>query len=196
MSSIKTFLTTAFCMVAVSLVHYPLSAAEMSVENAYKRLGHQQTPFKKSQARMTNAEKNYLDHLFFVTDLAFSERMTMLNYFNQGKDAAYIDKYNEEIKNLLASFELVKAPNRNLEQIEDIIIDAIKDQKNFFNVWHEYAGTPTYGNLQKNYAQNPYVQSSHKKLIKAYMLLKQAYPNEGQHNQKAFYDHLCALDFI
>lgn len=171
-------------------------AAEMSVEQAYKALKHKQTKFQISQARMSDAEKRYLDHLFFVTDLALAERMTMLNHFHRGSDVEYIETYNTEIGRLTASFELINPPNKILDQVERLVLEAISDQKTFFNRWHRFAGTVRYKNLQQNYKNDLDVQSAHKKLVKAYMILKQVYPQEGRHNQQAFYDHLCALDFI
>ena len=52
---------------------------------------------------------------------------------------------------------------------------------------------------RRNYefdANAPLVQSSHNKLMKAYQLLNVQFPKEHAHNKAAFFDHLCALDFI
>ena len=40
------------------------------------------------------------------------------------------------------------------------------------------------------------VRSSSNQLIQAYDYLMQSYPQESPHNRQAFFDHLCALDFI
>ncbi|MGH1379111.1 MAG: hypothetical protein ACRBB3_09855 [Alphaproteobacteria bacterium] len=174
----------------------PVNAEKMSVSQAYKALHHQQTQFKSSIAQMSADESKYLDHLFFVTDLAFRERMVMLQAFRAGKDKKYIDKYNKEIANLLGSFSLIDPPTSNLKNVETHIISAIDEQREFFNMWHAARGTSQYSNLQKNFMSNKNVQSSHRKLLQAYSLLKKHYPKEGSHNQQSFFDHLCALDFI
>ncbi len=168
----------------------------MSVSQAYRVLKHNQTKFNSAIAQMSAEEIRYLDHLFFVTDLAFRERMVMLQAFKSGKDTKYIDQYNKEIANLLGSFSLIEPPTSNLINVETLIISAINEQREFFNIWHKSRGTSQYSNLQKNFISNKNVQSSHRKLLQAYSLLKQHYPKEGSHNQQSFFDHLCALDFI
>lgn len=175
-----------------------MSHAEgMSVAQAYKMQRSKQTTFDKSIAKMDAEDSKYLDHLFFVTDLAFRERMMMLSLFQSYKDDMYIDKYNEEIGSLLASFEFIKPPTRNLQNVQDMVISAILDQQDFFNEWHKAKqGTSYYNKLIKDYARHPKVQSSHQKLLRAYGMLKSTYPAEGRHNMQSFYDHLCALDFI
>ena len=40
------------------------------------------------------------------------------------------------------------------------------------------------------------VKDISRKLQRAYALLAQQFPGETLHNKSAFYDHLCALDFI
>lgn len=145
---------------------------------------------------MSVAEKDYLDHLFFVTDMAFSERMTMLKYFEQDNDNAYIAKYNEGIENLLRSFDLITAPNEKLGHVENLVTDAIKEQRKFFNKWNKAGKKFNHKKRTQNFINDEHVRNAHRKLLKAYAILKNEYPQEGQHNQKAFYDHLCALDFI
>ena len=181
-----------FCVIGSTVA----PAQEMSVAEAYKVQRHKQTTFNKKNANMSKLEAEYLDHLFFVTDMAFRERMVMLQYFGQRKDVQYIDHYNKEIGNLLASFELIKAPGRTLPHVEKLVEGAIIDQKKFFNEWHDAYGTDYYDNISRSHTSHQLVQSAHKKLIQSYGLLKQAYPREAAHNQQSFYDHLCALDFI
>ncbi len=48
----------------------------------------------------------------------------------------------------------------------------------------------------KDYANAPLILSSHQKLLQAYNELMSIYAYENGHNKKAFYSHLCALDFI
>ncbi len=184
-------------MMAMFMICTPQAqAAEMSVAQAYKAQRHQQTTFNKDTAQMSAAESKYLDHLFFVTDMAFRERMVMLQYFYKKKDDQYIDQYNKQIGELLASFALVKAPGRSLPTVEKLVREAITEQQQFFNSWHKARGTEMYNSLSRGYTSHKLVQSSHKKLIQSYGVLMKAYPREAAHNKQAFYDHLCALDFI
>ena len=174
----------------------PALAQEMSVKEAYQTLRHQQTTFKRSMASMSERESKYLEHLFFVTDMAFRERMVMLQYFGKRKDDQYIGKYNDQIGELMAGLALVQAPNSRLAQVTKLIKEAITEQKTFYNEWHNARGSAQYDALHKNYTSHRLVQSSHGKLIQAYNVLRQTYPREAQHNTQSFFDHLCALDFI
>ena len=185
-----------FLIACLLFLVFPAYAADMSVEQAYKALNHKQTTFNKNRASMNETESKYLDHLFFVSDLAFRERMVMLKYFKSKKDDQYIDEYNKQVGDLLASFALIKAPNRNLQQIETLLKGAITEQKQFFNEWNKARGNSHYDQLQRNYSSHKLVQNSHNKLIQAYSMLKRSYPRETSHNQQSFYDHLCALDFL
>jgi len=174
----------------------PSFAQEMSVKEAYQTLRHQQTTFKRSIASMSERESKYLEHLFFVTDMAFRERMVMLQYFGKRKDGDYIHKYNDQIGELMAGLALVQPPNSRLAQVTKLIKEAITEQKTFYNEWHNARGSARYDALHKNYTSHRLVQSSHGKLIQAYNVLRQTYPREAQHNTQSFFDHLCALDFI
>ena len=174
----------------------PMRAEDMTVSQAYQALPHQRTQFSVSYAKMSKKESRYLDHLFFVTDLAFRERMMMMHAFRAGTGAAYIKVYNTEISNLLGSFEFIDPPTELLEQVENLVVGSINEQREFFNIWDNARGTEKYKKFQKNVASHKYVQSSHQKLIQAYSTLQQTYTQEMPHNQQSFYDHLCALDFL
>ncbi len=171
-------------------------AADMTIDQAYKSIPHGRTQFDQSRATMSAVESKYIDHLFFATDLAMRERVVMLRYFEYKNTAQYIEQYNKEIGNLLASFDLTKAPTKNLAQVEKLVIEAIREQQAFFNKRHKNNDAIPKRAMYSTYRNYTLVQSSHRKLIQAYMLLKKAYPREGGHNKKAFFDHLCALDFI
>lgn len=174
-----------------------VQAAEMSVEKAYASIPHARTQYSPQQSSASEEEKKFLDHLFFVTDLALQKRMMMLGYFNKQNENQYLETYNKSIDEMVATFSLIKAPNAVLDNVAQTIVIAIRQQQKFFNDWAAVAGTPQYeAILYSGYRSNAHVQGAHQNLLKAYMLLKQAYPNETAHNQQAFYDHLCALDFI
>ncbi len=174
----------------------PMRAEEMTVSQAYQALSHPRTQFSVSYAKMSEQESKYLDHLFFVTDLAFRERMMMMHAFRAGTGDVYIKVYNKEISNLLGSFEFIDPPTELLGEVEELVVGSIGEQREFFNIWDNARGTEKYQKLMKNVASHKYVQSSHQKLIQAYGILQQTYTQEIPHNQQSFYDHLCALDFL
>ncbi len=185
-----------FVVMGVALLcAIPVYADDLTVGGAYKALNHKQTTFDKKASLLADDEAKYLDHLFFVTDLAFRERMLMLRYAKAHETGRYIESYNKEIDNLLASFEFITPPSHILKQVQDLIIASIKEQKAFFNEWHNASEAKARALIQ-TYASHQLVQASHMKLMQAYQLLKSAFGNEAAHNQQSFYDHLCVLDFI
>ena len=88
----------------------------------------------------------------------------------------------------------IESQLRKLISIE--LIESIKEQQEFFNAWEKARGTDKFELYSKNMANHPKVKSSHGKLLQTYYILKAAYPREDEQNLQAFYDHLCALDFI
>jgi hypothetical protein len=50
--------------------------------------------------------------------------------------------------------------------------------------------------VQQQISIVPEVKEAHGKLLQAYNALMRAFPGETQRNKTAFYDHLCALDFL
>lgn len=169
---------------------------EMTIEQAYLAIPHKRTQFNPAISTAPDLEKAYLDHLFFVTDLALQKRMMMLHFFGKQNEERYIRTYNTEISNMIATFDMIAPPTEPLKKITETIITALRQQQKFFNDWAAAKGTLVYDRLQDNYTSEIMVISSHNNLITAYNMLKEAYPAEDPHNIQAFYDHLCALDFI
>jgi hypothetical protein len=133
-------------------------------------------------------DAKYLDHYFFAADVA-------LQGFYGQKGAMSVADYNREINNIIASFDMVETP-RHLKDAQTLLISAIRDQQAFFNEWDKVRGMAKGQAYKRNYTQHGKVQAAHKKLLKAYYMLIQHYPQEHQRNKTAFFDHLCALDFI
>ena len=173
----------------------PVNAqADLTVEEAYQAIPHDRTPFDLKQSHIAAEDAKYLDHLFFVTDMAMRLRVQTLRQF-LNLNPHNVASYNREIDNLIGSFDLVQTPP-HLMNVQVTVLDSIKDQKEFFNDWARAGGTGQYQIISRSYAQHPRVQSSHQKLYAAYNELKALYPGETPHNTQAFFDHLCALDFI
>jgi hypothetical protein len=189
----KGMVLRIFILLLLVLVSTPVLAEEMTIEQAYQAIPHERTPYNAQQSTSPAADAKYLDHLFFVTDMAMRARVQTLIMFHANKPEA-LEKYVSDVGTLLASFEMVQTP-AHLKEVQELVVSAIKDQQAFFESWAD-TKPPLYDSIKQSYGSNPAVISAHQKLIKAYSLLKQAYPGETQHNTKAFFDHLCALDFI
>lgn len=190
---IRKFLIIACLSLCIAA---PVSAQDMTLDEAYMQVHNKQRkPYNPKQTRIAAQDAKYLDHYFFAADLAMRARVMTLRHFNGQTRAMSTARYNEEIDSIVDSFHMIDTP-RHLEQAEKLLIQAIRDQQDFFNEWRNVEGTPRYEHLKKNYLTHPKVVSSHRLLITAYSMLKAQYPRETTANQQSFYDHLCALDFI
>lgn len=187
-----------FLAVASGVVYAPyVQAQDMTIEESYQMRGKERIKFDIIQSSIPPEEADYLDHLFLVTDLAFKERMEMLRYFHYNKSQKYIHDYLDNIDKFIESFNKETAPTEHLKKAEKYIISALRDHQNFFTKWHNTKGSPTaYSKTRNHMNDDEYVLKSHRKIVDAYVLINLAYPDETSYNQKAIYQHLCALDFI
>jgi hypothetical protein len=157
----------------------------MPIDKAYRSIPHRQTTFDPATASMNNQQKNYLYKLFSIVDLAVSERVqTLLWYQTKGRRGANNNSYDQ----ILTELERLDVP-KNMRQTHTLINHALTEQKQYFK---QIDASKTYSFN----AKDPKIQASHKRLINAYNLLMALYPQENRHNRTAFFDHLCALDFI
>jgi len=173
-----------YALPACLLLALPAAADEirqsMTVDQAYHAIPHQRTRFDPSPAAMVANEKQFLDSFFGLTDLAVAERVGLQMAIARG--AAARDNYDA----ILARLAALTAPAK-LAKARQLVSEAVKEQREYLR--HLRAGATFDANA-------PLVQSSHDKLIAAYGELMRIYPSENAHNKKAFFDHLCALDFI
>lgn len=190
---IRKFLVIACLSLCVAA---PVSAQDMTLDEAYMQVHNKQRkPFNPQQTQISVEEAKYLDHYFYVADLAMRARVMTLRHFYGQARAMDVGRYNAEIEEMIATFDMIDTPSK-LRKPESLLIQAIRDQQDFFNEWRAAEGTPKFEQLKNNYRSHPKVASSHRLLIMAYSMLKQQYPRETTANQQSFYDHLCALDFI
>ncbi len=158
----------------------------LSAERAYSRIPHPRTPFRPDFGRMTAREARYLEALFRLTDVGVVERVYLQEQVRSGAmGSPETTNYGE----ILAGLRGLSTPD-HLRDVEALIFEAIGEQSRYLEDWRQ-TGIPGYFS-----ADAALVQSSHRKLIAAYQRLIRLYENEGRHNKQAFYDHLCALDFI
>ena len=158
----------------------------LSVSEAYQQIPHERTRFRSDLGRMSSLEIRYLDDLFSFTDAGVVERVYIQSQMTSGALSS-IEQSN--YAGILDQLRSLSTPD-NLLPIEALIVEATQEQLRYFQEWHEH-GDPGYFS-----SRAPLVQSSHRKLIEAYNRLMAMYPTEDAHNKQAFYDHLCALDFI
>lgn len=164
------------------LLLFAANSLALEIDQAYRLIPHQQTPFVLNQSRIPVGEAAKLARLLSLAELAMVARVGAMragpaetDYFSQ------IDTILWQMKNLDTS--------PNLHQARLHILAAIEQQRGFFELY------ATNGDKVQT-ERNKLVETSHRHLITAYNILMQLYPQETGHNRQAFFDYLCALDFI
>ncbi len=149
----------------------------LSVEEAYRLIPHQQTVFQPTSARMATPERTYLIAFFGAIDQAIVAKVS--SRMNTSVAHAYAPVWQ-------AWGEL--NPPAALKATQDRVKAAIVDQQAFLL---EMERNQTNWNMN-----HPKVRSASGNLQRAYGDLMRIYPNENATNKQAFFDYLCALDFI
>lgn len=174
--------------IGILLLFYSASTFGLSVEEAYRSIPHAQTTYMASKSLLQSKLKNDLENLFKIVDDAIVSRYEAYRNLFHGKSAERaIASYKlviKEISRLQVEKEVIPVKNK--------ILSAMKIQIEYLERW---------GKSQKDKKvafnpQDPDVQKSSSDLKQAYNQLMSLYSNESGHNKKAFFDHLCALDFI
>lgn len=168
-------------LLTIALATTTCWAQSPEVKGAYRAIPHRYTPFQPSKATMGAADKAYLKANFQVVNQAVVARVQAM----QRKDYA---GYELEARGLLKRLE-AQSPPKNLVQYHRLVIGAIEDQRSYFRAWKKKPSAPFN-------ARDPKVRSASSKLQQAYGLLLRQYPSEAKQVKQAFFDHLCALDFI
>ncbi len=200
-------------------------AMAMNVEEAYKAIPHRRTVFDEQAARMPEKEKFFLREFFNLIDAAIVEKVEIMAWIDSnGLKGKKEEKY-DEILNRLNALEtpvsLMPARQLVIEAIQQqreflyrvskvlqykdseergIIPRSSESFKKFNDAKLMKRGIKAWA-ARNDYnrpilAQDPLVTGASQKLIKAYQVLIQAYPQEPPQNRQAFFDYLCALDFI
>jgi len=88
---------------------------------------------------------------------------------------------------------LAEVTKPETEQLTSLLKSAIIAQREFFSNWHEAVVSKTSFHSPST---DQSVRQSSSNLQQLYSVLMQRYPNESANNLDAFYQHLCALDFL
>ena len=162
------------------------------IKQAYASIPHRRTVFNFDVSDIDDAHEVYLKAVFHVT-----EQATVLRVGAYHRYVRYAPRESPELERMgqLIYFMRRLTPPQSLNEFHEHLLVAIKDQKAFYEQWGEegfgfqYAQSPLL-------SQHPRVQNASKRLRQAYQILMRNYPRETLLNKQAFFDYLCALDFI
>ena len=171
----------------------------LTVEQAYAMVeNHRHTEFDPRAAGIAPDEAACLTKLFDLVDLAIVEKMqTWMYYQSEGKTGASYRDYRGRVDRLIADLTALKTPAR-LAEVQRLLTDAIREQRDFFAAWDEAFSQSARGvdNREAHKTRGSLMQSSSNKLHDAYARLRALYPDADHRNLDAFYDHLCVLDML
>ncbi len=105
--------------------------------------------------------------------------------------------YQRTLNSLLRELEALNPPERIIPAV-NLITTALQEQRSYLREWDQATAKrqPFPYVLHRGGNLHSLVRSSSNKLLQAYNHLMKSYPKESPHNRQAFFDHLCALDFI
>ena len=192
-----TLVTAALAAAVLSTVAVAPAAA-LTVEQAYEEMAHRHAGLDPASAGFTREEAAFLSRLFELVDLAIVEKAQAWTWFqSEGRKGKSLSEYRVRVDALIARLDSLRAPER-LRSVQRLLVEAIRDQRAFFETWTQALEVRARGqdNQDVHRSRGIHLKDSSRKLHQVYGQLMDLFPNAGQQNFDAFYDHLCVLDLL
>jgi hypothetical protein len=170
----------------------PILNLDLSVDAAYAAIPHRRTAMNFAASNMPGQDKRFLEVAFHLIDQAIRLRVTAYQKFSRGEGRD--SQSTSDMDQLVEYLESTEAP-AGLLNYQANLLQALSDQRAFFEEWHTQGQQFQYGSPQ-TIGSHPKVQSASAALREAYGILMETYPSEGNNNKAAFFDYHCALDFL
>ena len=173
-------------------------AAALTVEQAYEEMAHRHAGLDPASAGFAREEAACLSRLFELVDLAIVEKAQAWTWFqSEGRKGKSLPEYRIRVDALIARLDSLPAPDR-LRPVQTLLADALRDQRAFFETWTQAleVGAGGQDNQDVHRSRGMHLKNSSRKLHQVYGQLMDLFPNAGQQNFDAFYDHLCVLDLL
>jgi hypothetical protein len=154
-----------------------------SLGEAYAKIPHRRTPFNARRSPMDEVTKRDVSRLLSIADRGVVLRVRLTEELARGGDGSELIELYEP---LLLELKTVGSPKIN--EVSSLLESVLMDHRQFFSDW---AAGAHGGGLS-----HPIVTRSSSRLHRAYAILLGISPDEESANKQAFFDSLCALDFI
>lgn len=174
----------------------PSIAFGITVDEAYNAIPHERVEYKAEESTIGVAEREFLTKFFQLSDRALVLRIEAMRGMNSGLSETY-EKYRAGADTVFADLENLAEPD-TAKGFRALLIEAVESQGAFFKRWHEaqavskpfsFPGGETTG-VDRD------ISRASEKLRRLYSELMGRFPGESPRNKNAFYQHLCALDFL
>ena len=160
----------------------------LTVDEAYQAIPHRRTPYEARLSTLSATEREFLAKLFSLSDEALVERITALTAFREG-NRAQLERYEEHITRILTTLRALPEP-ASAHELAATLGQAIEHQRAFFRAAFSSS------TQEVKIATDSSVRTASNELRRLYTDLMTRYSGEHPHNRDAFYQHLCALDFL
>jgi hypothetical protein len=169
----------------------------MTIDEAYQSIPHKRMPYSTQESALSLPEREFLSRFFTLSDQALVERVTALAAFRAG-DRRRFTTYEANISRILAELRSLQEP-MSARGFVTMLSEAIQQQRLFFQKWNTALAE------QRPFAFpigtaisgiDPNVSKASSELRRLYADLMARYGAERAQNREAFYQHLCALDFL
>jgi hypothetical protein len=172
------------------LAALPIAASALTVEQAYAAIPHQRTVFDTAGSQLARGQVDALDQLFVLSDRGTVLRVDALDALKRG-DTPRLRATVRDYAALVDALRQLR-PTQQTRGATELVIHAVLQHQHFFDT--KLAAVSTGARLDAAFTAD--VNQSSQKLRQAYSLLMAAFPDETARNRQAFFDYLCALDFL
>lgn len=180
----------------LALVCFASTSFALTVEEAYQAIPHQRKQYDPSQSPRSGEERAYLAKLFALSDRALVERVETLRALGKG-EVSRAGIYRERVGVILREISKLDEP-ASAKGLGAMLEAALRAQGQFFAEWEQALESSAKFSFPggQGTGVHPQIRSASGALHGLYGALTQRYGNESEHNRSAFFQHLCALDFI
>ena len=179
-------------LVFILMVHSAANASELTVEEAYQAIPHKRTVFDTKASTLSTLQADALQQLFDLADRGIVLRvqgLRTLHSTSSSGDHSVLLGY----RSLASSVTSLRVP-AEIESARNLVLQSLQLHQQYFAT--QFHTKQSGGKPDTALRQNRDVTQASQKLIAAYGSLIKAFPNETALNRQAFYDYLCALDFL
>lgn len=170
-------------------------AAESSAA-AYSAVPHSQTTYQSSQSSQPVDLAASIQCVLGLVDWLIIQKVRTQQAFQARSNVAQaLSSYEDSADKIIARLETYAADPR-LQKPVSLIIMGVEGQTDYFRVWARSGADPKLAPGGPDFGSNNHIRRSSESLKKAYSELMAAFAGESEHNKRAFFDHLCALDFV
>nr|WP_295785288.1 hypothetical protein [Rhodoferax sp.] len=169
------------------LAALPLAASALTVEQAYAAIPHQRTVFDTTGSHLASGQVDALAQLFTLSDRGTVLRVEGLDALKRG-DPTRLRAIVRDYAALIDALRQIRATPQT-RAATDLVLQAVQQHQSFFDT--KLAASPR---LDSAFTAD--VNQSSQRLRQAYSLLMAAFPDDPPRNRQAFFDYLCALDFL